>query len=344
MADVAARAGVSGQTVSRVVNGSPRVDPATRARVEQAMRDSGYRVHRAARALRTGRTGTIGAVVSTLATVGNSLMLEAVTEAAAKRGYDVALVTIGDSLPAAFARLRDQGVDGVVVVNEASTLAHAADLPSDLRFAVVDSPADDRYLRVETDHAGGAAAATRHLIELGHRAIAHIGGPAASYAAAERERGWRSALAAAGLDAPTVVRGEWSSESGRRALRELIERGEIGHGAASGATAVVVANDQMALGALRALAERGLGVPEDVSVVGFDDVADAANYLPPLTTVRQHFDELGERVVASLVGEAAGGILPAGSAGAAGSAGRAAAPSIVPATLVVRASTAPPAR
>ncbi|MCX6501993.1 MAG: LacI family DNA-binding transcriptional regulator [Microbacterium sp.] len=323
MGDVAALAGVSAQTVSRVVNASPRVDPSTRARVEAAMAQSGYRIHRAARALRTGRTGTIGAVVATLATAGNSLMLEAVTDAAAARGYDVAVVTIGsEPVVAAFERLRDQGVDGVVVINEAAALARAAALPGGLRFVVVDSPPDDRYLGVETDHVGGAVAATRHLLDLGHSDIAHLAGPASSYAAAERERGWRETLVQAGVPVSEPVRGRWTSASGYDAALELCERDPR-------PTAVVVANDQMALGALRALSERGLRVPEDVSVVGFDDVADAANYRPPLTTVRQHFDRLGEQAVAALLD---GG----GSA--------AAHRTVIPATLVVRASTAAPPR
>ena len=125
MADVAARAGVSAQTVSRVVNDSPRVDPATRAKVEAAMSDLGYRMHRAARALRTGRTDTIGLIVSNLATVGNSRMLQAVAESAASRGYALTVVTLGagGDIDEAFDRLRDQGVDGAIVLNEATALA-----------------------------------------------------------------------------------------------------------------------------------------------------------------------------------------------------------------------------
>lgn len=319
MADVAALAGVSAQTVSRVVNASPRVDPATRARVEAAMETSGYRVHRAARALRTGRSGTIGAIVSTLSTVGNSLMLEAVVAEAAARGHDVAIAMIGaGTTPAeAFDRLRAQGVDGVVVVNEASALARSAELPADLHFAVVDSPPDDRYAGVETDHAAGAAAATRHLLDLGHATVAHIAGPADSYAAAERERGWRDELARAGAPEGPIVRGRWTSASGYDAAAALLGR--------SAGTAMFVANDQMSLGVLRALGDRGLRVPDDVSVIGFDDVADAANYPPPLTTVRQHFDRLGALAVAALLDG--------------GAPGRRA---IVPATLIARASTAPP--
>lgn len=317
MADVAARAGVSAQTVSRVANGSPRVDPATRARVEKAMADLGYRMHRAARALRTGQTSTIGLVVSTLASVGNSRMLQAVSEAAAARDYALAAVTVGEGgIREAFARLRSQGVDGAVVLNEATELARDAEPPADLHLVVVDSPADPRFSIVQTDHAGGARAATRHLLELGHAVVHHLAGPVRSFAAAERERGWREALADAGIEAPEPVRGDWTSASGYAAVRDLAET-----------TAIFVANDQMALGALRALADAGRRVPEDVSVVGFDDIADAAEFRPPLTTVRQDFDALGRRAVAALVAAIEGGDPVAET---------------VPASVVLRQSTAAP--
>lgn len=297
MADVAERAGVSAQTVSRVANGSPRVDPATRARVEKAMADLGYRMHRAARALRTGQTSTIGLVVSTLASVGNSRMLQAISEAAAARDYALAVVTVGErGIRDAFARLRSQGVDGAVVLNEATELARDVDPPADLHVVVVDSPPDARFSIVQTDHAGGARAATAHLLALGHATVHHLAGPRGSFAATERERGWREALADAGVAAPEPVRGDWTSASGHVAASGL-----------RGAEAVFVANDQMALGALRALADAGRRVPEDVSVVGFDDIADAAEFRPPLTTVRQDFDALGRRAVAALVAAIEGG-------------------------------------
>lgn len=291
MADVAAAAGVSGQTVSRVVNGSPRVDPETRARVEAAMARLGYRPHRAARALRTGRTHTIGLVAATLATVGNSRMLQAVADAAAARGYALAVVTLGDrgDISAAFERLRDQGVDGAIVLNEATELARGA-AASDLSLIVVDSPPDPRFGIVVADHAGGARAAVQHLLALGHATVHHLAGPASSFAAAERERGWREALDAAGIAAPTLVRGDWTAASGRAAAESLLR-----------STAVFVANDQMALGLLHAFSDHGRRVPQEVSVVGFDDIDDAADYLPPLTTVRQDFDRLGEEAVTALV-------------------------------------------
>jgi DNA-binding LacI/PurR family transcriptional regulator len=333
MADVAALAGVSGQTVSRVVNASPRVDPVTRARVEAAMQHLGYRPHRAARALRTGRSQTIGLVVSSLATVGNSRMLQAVADAAAARGYALTVVTLGGEtslatgapIGAAFERLRDQGVDGAIVLNEATALLRGADVPADLRLVVVDAPdagGPVGFAIVQTAHAAGARAATAHLLGLGHATVHHVAGPRGSFSADERDRGWRAALADAGAVAPEPLRGDWTATSGHRIGGLLAADPSV--------TAVFAANDQMALGLLRALADAGRGVPGDVSVVGFDDVADAADYRPPLTTVRQDFTALGTRAVDVLVSGIEGAARPA--------------PETIPARLVVRESTGPSPR
>ncbi len=294
MAQVAALAGVSTQTVSRVANDSPRVDPATRERVEQAMGELGYRPNRAARALRTGRTQTLGLVAQTLSTVGNARMLQAVAEAAASRGYALTIFTLGadGDIAAVFDRLHDQGVDGAIVLNEATALARHAS-SGGLRLVVIDSPPDDRFSVVSTDHAVGARAATERLLHAGHRVVHHLSGPGDSFAAAERERGWRAALVAAGVEAPPVVRGDWSAASGYEQTRRMLRGGAV--------TALFAANDQMALGALRAIDEAGLRVPRDVAVIGFDDVVDAAQFRPPLTTVRQDFDALGERAVQQLI-------------------------------------------
>lgn len=317
MAMVASRAGVSGQTVSRVVNDSPRVDPATRARVEAAMAQLGYRPHRAARALRTGRTHTIGLVVTTLVTVGNSRMLQATAEAAERRGYALTLVTARASITAAFSRLVEQEVDGAIVLNEASALTRADDLPAGLYLVAVDAPAGSDFRTVCSDHAGGAVAATRHLLQSGHKTVHHLAGPAGSFAAAERERGWREALIDAGAFVPEVIRGDWSAASGYRNAKALDR-----------ADAVFAANDQMALGVLRGLSESGRRVPDDVAVVGFDDVPEAADYLPPLTTIRQDFTTLAETAVAALVADIEG--RPGDADGV---------DMLVPTTLIMRAST-----
>ncbi|NNH05436.1 LacI family DNA-binding transcriptional regulator [Microbacterium ulmi] len=320
MADVAALAGVSGQTVSRVVNDSPRVDTATRARVEQAMERLGYRPHAAARALRTGRTHTIGLVASTFATVGNSHMLQAVADAAAARGYALVVVTLGagGDVAGAFERLRDQGVDGAVVLNEATAIVRSASGVPSVALVVVDAPEPAGDVRVvQSDHAGGARAAVEHLLGLGHATVWHLAGPADSFASAERERGWREALATAGVEPPPVLRGDWTAATGHSASSAL----------PPDATAVFAANDQSALGLLRGLADAGRLVPGDVSVVGFDDIADAADYRPPLTTVRQDFAELGRRAVGAVV---------------AGIEGEEPSFEVLPTRLVVRASTAAP--
>ena len=324
MADVAARAGVSGQTVSRVVNGSSRVDPNTRNRVEAAMAELGYRPHRAARALRTGRTHTIGLVVTTLATVGNSLALQAAVAAAEARGYAITIVTTTDRIVDAFARLEGQGVDGVLVLNEASALLVPDAIPRGMRVVAADTTRGAVGHVVRNDHYEGAVAATRHLLELGHASVHHVAGPTDSFAATERERGWRDARAEAGEAALPALRGDWSADSGQQLAAEL-----------QSATAVFCANDEMALGLVHGLALAGRRVPEDVSVVGFDDVADAAHYLPPLTTVRQDFQALGLHAVTTLldlIEDTAGPKQRAGSE------------IVLSPELVVRGSTAPPAR
>ncbi|MGF3053285.1 LacI family DNA-binding transcriptional regulator [Microbacterium sp. YY-03] len=295
MAMVAARAGVSGQTVSRVVNGSPRVDPETRARIESAMAELGYRPHRAARALRTGRSQTIGLVLTTLTTFGNSRMLQATAEAAAERGYALVLVTAANGVDAAFAALAEQEVDGAIVLNEASAQVAADALPHGLRLVMVDAPHTVGLTVVHSDHAGGAFAATTHLLKRGYASVHHLAGPADSFAAIERERGWRKALTAADVEVPEPVRGDWSAESGYESGTAL-----------SAAPAVFCANDQMALGLLRAFAEQRRGVPADVGVIGFDDVPDATNYQPPLTTIRQDFAALAHRAVDALIADIEG--------------------------------------
>ncbi|MBO3661917.1 LacI family DNA-binding transcriptional regulator [Microbacterium stercoris] len=312
-ADVARLAGVSGQTVSRVANGSERVDPGTRARVEAAMQQLGYRPHRAARALRTGRTRTIGVLVRTLASVGNARMLEALVSAGAAHEHAVLVVTLADDTPeaakAALAGLADHGVDGAIALNEATPSVQAAGTAS-FPLVAVDASPEAGLIALESDHAGGAAAAVRHLLDAGAATVHHLAGPAGSFAADERERGWRSALShTAGQDVagradeatpPDPIRGDWTAASGFTAGRTLAADPSV--------TAVFAANDQMALGLLRALREADRA---DVAVVGFDDVVDAAHYQPPLTTVAQDFDALGATAVDLLLARVAGTEVPA---------------------------------
>ncbi|MGY0022398.1 LacI family DNA-binding transcriptional regulator [Streptomyces sp. YJ-C3] len=296
MADVARVAGVSSQTVSRVSNGFPGVNEETRERVLGAMKELGYRPNSAARALKRGDFRTIGVITFTLSTTGNMRTLEAIATSAAQEGYAVTLLPVAvptqDEVRGAFSRLGELAVDAVIVIMEVHLLDSASlTLPPHVKVVVADSDAGDRYAVVDTDQAGGTRDAVRHLLDLGHRTVWHLAGPSESYAAQRRTDAWRTALEAAGRAVPPLVRGDWSAESGYRAGLRLAEQADC--------TAVFAANDQMALGLLRALDERGRRVPEDVSVIGFDDIPDSGSFLPPLTTVHQDFAEVGRRCVQS---------------------------------------------
>jgi len=326
MADVARLAGVSSQTVSRVSTGHPGVVESTRRHVLAAMTQLGYRPNSAARALKRGEFRTIGVILFTLATTGNSRTVEAIATQAALQGYAITLSPVAvptqDGVLGAFTRLGELAVDGIIVIMEVHLLDTAnLTLPPGVPVVVVDSDAGDRYPVVDTDQADGARQAVRHLLDLGHRTVWHVAGPAESYASERRANAWRDVLVEADRPTPPVERGDWSAESGYRAgLRLAAERN---------CTAVFAANDQMALGVLRALHEHGRPVPEQVSVVGFDDIPDAGWYLPGLTTVHQDFAEVGRRCVRALLRQIRDEPVDAGTV-------------LVPTSLIHRQSTAPP--
>lgn len=326
MSDVAAVAGVSHQTVSRVLNGHPSVRPETRQRVVEAIAELGYRRNTAARALVTRRTATIGVVTSGSALFGPTSTLIAIEEAAREAGYFVSVATVarweGSALHRALEHFMAQGVEGVVVV-----ASHDDAVEAVRRFAssvplVMVGPEGlvGRRLRtVAVDQYAGARLATGHLVGLGHRGVVHLAGPADWLDGRARVRGWRAELEAAGIVPGDPIVGDWSADRGYAVGLELV--------AGTVPTAVFAANDQLALGLLRAFAEHGVRVPDDVSVVGFDDVDGSAHFYPPLTTVSQGFRELGTRCLEVLLALIAGG--------------EAGGEHIAP-RLVVRASTAPP--
>ncbi|ODA71063.1 Lactose operon repressor [Streptomyces sp. AVP053U2] len=326
MADVARLAGVSSQTVSRVSNGYAGVNEETRRQVLAAMQELGYRPNSAARALKRGEFRTIGVITFSLATTGNVRTLEAIATSAAHEGYAVTLLPVAiptqEEVRGAFSRLEELAVDAVIVIMEVHLLdAATIQLPPHVQVVVVDSDAGDHYTVVDTDQAGGTRTAVHHLLDLGHRTVWHLAGPEGSFAAQRRTDAWRAALTGAGRVPPELVRGDWSAESGYRAGLALAARDEC--------TAVFAANDQMALGLLRAFHERGRRVPGDVSVIGFDDIPEASSFLPPLTTVHQDFAEVGRRCVAAVLGKVRHGGPERGT-------------TLVPTRLVARASTAPP--
>jgi DNA-binding LacI/PurR family transcriptional regulator len=302
MADVARLAGVSSQTVSRVSNGRTNVDDRTRDRVVKAMQALGYRPNGAARALQRGRFHTIGVIMTTLETFGNMRTLDAIAKEAARADYSVNLIPISaptlTGVSGAYRRLSDQAVDGVVIIFEAHLLDHAEfTLPPGIPVVVIDSDAGTQYTVVDTDQAQGARQATEHLLHLGHQQVWHIAGPESSFSATHRVESWRRVLRSAGINPPEVLRGDWTPESGYQCGLTLGRREDV--------TAIFAANDQMGLGAMRALHELGRDIPGDVSVVGFDDMEEARSFWPPLTTVRQDFTTVGRLSIQKLLDKVA---------------------------------------
>jgi DNA-binding LacI/PurR family transcriptional regulator len=298
MADVAKLAGVSHQTVSRVVNGSAHVRPETRRRVLAAMGELDYRPNPAARALVTGRSRTLGVVSFDTTLYGPASTLFAIEQAAHAAGYFISIVSMlvldRTSVLSAVERLRVQGVDGVLVITPQEGAAEAlVNLPTSIPVAAVEAGRANSVPFVAVDQFAGAVSATQLLLDLGHDTVWHIAGPRDFLEAQQRVDGWRSTLEAAGAEVPPMLVGDWSARSGYRLGQQLAEDGEV--------TAMFVANDQMALGALRALHERGREIPREVSVVGFDDIPEAQYFTPPLTTVRQDFSEMGRSAMRMLL-------------------------------------------
>jgi LacI family transcriptional regulator len=325
--DVARLAGVSHQTVSRVLNDHPNVRGATRERVLRAMRQLNYRPNALARGLASRRSRTIGVISFDTRLFGPASTLLAIEQAARGAGYSVILSSLAaldaGSVRSSVEALADQSVDGVIVIAPREDSARlVGDIHGGPPIVAVEAGYDGNVPVVSVDQFAGARLATEHLLALGHRRVWHVAGPTDWLEAQERVEGWRAALTDAGLDAPPPIVGDWSPASGHRAGLRLSAEPDV--------TAVFVANDQMALGLLHALHQRAVRVPEDISVVGFDNIPESEFLIPALTTVRQDFDELGRRGLRLLM-DLMDGSLPTTSAGR------------VAPTLVVRRSTARPA-
>ncbi|MEI3847783.1 MULTISPECIES: LacI family DNA-binding transcriptional regulator [unclassified Microbacterium] len=291
--DVARLAGVSHQTVSRVINDLPNVRPATRARVEQAIAQLRYSPSPAARALVTRRTRTIGLVTPGVPDYGPTSIATHFNFAARAARYSVDTVSAVDPDPAAIKGVVEgllrQRVDAIVlIVVDIGVLEVVRGLDLSIPLVAATATARRSPHIVSIDQYRGARSGVRHLAELGHTRILHLAGPTRAPDALERIRGWRDELAERRLQIVEPRHGDWSAASGHRVGLDL----DITAG-----SAVFAGNDHMAIGLMSALRERGLRVPEDVSVVGFDDVPEAGYLYPPLTTVRQDFGTLGELIM-----------------------------------------------
>ncbi len=327
MSDVALAAGVSHQTVSRVLNGHPSVRPETRLRVQDAIARLGYRRNSAARALVTRRSDTLGVVTPASALYGPTSTLVAFEEAAREAGWYVSVATMrrftADSMRAAVEHFLDHGVDALVVIAPTREVASAVSgldvpVPVVLISSALELRERESVLSVGVDQRLGARLATRHLLARGHTKVLHVAGPQDWFDAQDRLAGWREECEAAGVSVPTPVVAGWSADSGY----------EVGRSLAAGALpeAIFAANDQLALGLEHAFWDAGIRVGQDVAIVGFDDEVGSAHYLPPLTTVRQDFARLGGLAI-EVLRQALGGVT-----------GREA-PRLVPPEIVVRRSS-----
>jgi LacI family transcriptional regulator len=302
--DIARMCGVSAQTVSRVINDRPDVSPTTRSAVLAAIASVGFRPNAVARSLAHRRSWTIGVIASGLGHFGVAETLTAITDASEASGYAVLVKEFGgvetrDVLPLIeFLVVRQ--VEGIICFTpqlhfDASTLA--VGLPASCPPIVFVKPGETSdYTSISIDSFSGASVATRHLIALGRRRIAHLGGPAEWREAQDRRDGWLAALEEAGLPPGASVAGDWSSASGEIAFSRMLEIQPDMDG-------VVVGNDQMALGALLVAHRNGRRVPEDLAVIGFDGVPESAQYIPPLTTIEQPLHEQGRQAVDRLLRE-----------------------------------------
>lgn len=295
--DVARLAGVSHQTVSRVVNDLPNVRVATRDRVNDAIKQLRYRPSTAARSLVTRRSRTLGLITTGAADYGPANIMLGFNEAARNARYTVSISSMLESEPASIRSsvelLLSQNVEAIVLIAAHSGALEAVQgLELGVPLLAVESSGRSGFHSVSLDHFSGAFAATQHLIELGHRQIVHLAGPLDSMDASQRVAGWRAAMAEHKIVTRPPLIGDWSPRSGYEAgLLIAVDRS---------ITAVFSGNDQMAIGILHALRQNGLSVPDDLSVVGFDDIPEARYFSPPLTTVSGDFAELGRTIMATL--------------------------------------------
>jgi LacI family transcriptional regulator len=298
---VAKEAGVSTQTVSRVINNRPDVAPETRQRVLQVIDELGYRPSHIARSLIQGRSRTLGAVGYGLEYFGPSRTLSGIEQQANELGYSLLLSLIRqperNDVEQLFRHMLSRYVDGIVwavpeIGNNRDWIQQEIPQLSVPVVFLSTQPRPNQSV-VAVDNRSGGRMATKHLLDQGYQNIGLITGPLDWWEARQRQLGWQDVLKEVTIENNLVVEGDWTAESGEQGLRQLLEQ-------RPDMDAVFVCNDQMALGALQAARQRGVRVPEDLALVGFDDIPESAYFYPPLSTVRQDMVELGRCAVREL--------------------------------------------
>lgn len=330
--DIGRMAGVSRSTVSRVVNGESSVRPEVRRRVEDVIRETGYTPNAAARSLVSNRSGVIGLVIpsrvhSLFEDPYFARLIQGITLGSNKAGVSLTLFLFSteEEERELYPRVVESGfLDGVIISATRMDDPLVAKLASrDLPLVMVGRPDIDRISYVDVDNRAGAEMAARHLVDIGAERIGMIGAPINTTAGFDRLEGFRAGLESSGthLDDDLLLNGDFSDSGGHRAMHDLLDRG---------VDAVFAASDAMALGALRAAHERGVSVPQELALVGFDGFSASEHSVPSLTTVRQPVGDTAARAVELLVGLIAGELTPPTS-------------SVLPVDLVVRDTTAPSA-
>ncbi|BDQ00983.1 LacI family DNA-binding transcriptional regulator [Aquiluna sp. KACHI24] len=301
--DVARLAKVSHQTVSRVINNNSSIRPETKTRVLKAMEALDYRPNQAARALASSKTKMIGILASDTDFTGPASMVHEMERAAREQGYFVVSCGIdptdNQSVREGIDHLQRLGIEGLAIVTpHANAVEYVRATVSGIPVVTLDSMYRMDELAVSVDNFAGGVTATQHLLDLGHKEIVHISGPKDWFESTTRAAGYTSTMLNANL-VPRVIDGDWEISTGYRIGSEInfVEKG---------ITAVFLANDRMALGFLHAMRQRGVSVPEQLSVIGFDDLEESQYAYPPLTTVRQDFRALGERAMQLLLLEIKG--------------------------------------
>lgn len=301
MRDVANRVGVSLQTVSAVINDKPGISDETRARVLEAIRLLGYRPYSIARSLRTRQTRTLALIVSDIANPSFATMASAAENYAHQFGYSLIVYNTHDDIQRESSYVRtiaQRWIDGVLFVSAEDSMPNlaafqAAGIPT---VAIDRIPEHYTGPSVTLDNVRAGQLAAEHLSDLGHTQLSTITGPLRLRLVRERRDGFRETLQGRGipLDEGAVVEGDWTCETGFQAMSRILN-------SRPQTTAVFCANDRMAIGAMCAIRGAGLHVPQDISVLGLDDIEVAAFQIPSLTTLRQSFVELGTRAVELLL-------------------------------------------
>ncbi|HLO27780.1 MAG TPA: LacI family DNA-binding transcriptional regulator [Anaerolineales bacterium] len=304
ISQVAKEAGVSSQTVSRVINNRQEITPETRQHVQEVIKRLGYQPNAIARSLSQRRSHTLGVVASGLEYYGPSHSLIGVEQGANQQGFSILLNLLhqpeNENVEQIVNGLISRQVEGIIwaVPEIGNNRAWFRENVPQLAIPVIflNTQSNKTLHVVEVNNRNGGYMATEHLLARGYQKIGLIAGPLTWWAARERQRGWQEALAAAGVPFSNaqVVVGNWSAESGERGLYELLEK-------SPDIQAVFACNDQMALGLMRAARRLGKRIPEDLAVVGFDDTPESAFYFPPLTTIRQDLYQLGHVAVQTFV-------------------------------------------